>query len=234
MTIAIINPNASHFMTKQMQASCSNLALQNETLWFECEKSPASIEGHSDGIYAAYHLLEKVRQLENSATPPKAYVIACFDDTGLDAAREITASPVIGIGEAAMHAASFISQNFLVMTTLQRSVGILERNLDHYGLRVRCAGVAASGLPVLSLDADEKSYDIVKQAAHKMLQAKKADALVLGCGGMSHWVDALQQDLGLPVLDGVRIAISFADSFIGLKLSTSKVLGYAWPEAKTS
>ncbi|AEF54849.1 Hydantoin racemase [Marinomonas posidonica IVIA-Po-181] len=232
MTIAIINPNSSHSMTQQMQASCLSLALHNETQWYECSNSPASIEGHSDGAQAAYHLLAKIRQLENSDAPPKAYVIACFDDTGLDAAREITASPVIGIGEAAMHAASFVSQKFVVMTTLERSVAILEHNLTHYGLVNRCGGVYASGLPVLSLQSNQQSYDLVKSAVSKVLQENRADAIVLGCGGMSHWVERLQQDIGVPVLDGVRIAISLADSFISLNLSTSKVAGYAWPEAK--
>ncbi|WCN09821.1 aspartate/glutamate racemase family protein [Marinomonas mediterranea] len=232
MTIAIINPNASHSMTQQMQASCLNLSLHNETRWYECLASPVSIEGHSDGVEAAYHLLEKIRQLENSDVPPKAYVIACFDDTGLDAAREITASPVIGIGEAAMHAASFVSQSFVVMTTLERSVSILERNLSHYGLVNRCGGVYASGLPVLSLESNEESYDVVRSAASHVLQENRGDALVLGCGGMSHWVERLQSDIGVPVLDGVRIAITFADGFISLKLATSKVAGYAWPETK--
>ncbi|TDO99564.1 aspartate/glutamate racemase family protein [Marinomonas balearica] len=234
MTIAIINPNSSHTMTQQMQSSCVNLILHNETQWYECSNSPASIEGHSDGAQAAYHLLEKIRELESSEVPPKAYVIACFDDTGLDAAREITASPVIGIGEAAMHAASFVSQRFVVMTTLERSVSILERNLSHYGLANRSGGVYASGLPVLSLESDQQSYDIVKRAASKVLNEYKGDALVLGCGGMSHWVERLQSGIGVPVLDGVRIAVAFADSFISLKLSTSKVAGYAWPEIKAN
>ena len=33
--------------------------------------------------------------------PPDAFVIACFDDTGLEAARCVTSAPVVGIGEAA-------------------------------------------------------------------------------------------------------------------------------------
>jgi allantoin racemase len=35
-----------------------------------------------------------------------AYVIACFDDTGLAEARALTKKPVIGIGQASFHLAA--------------------------------------------------------------------------------------------------------------------------------
>lgn len=232
MTIAAINPNASLSMMQQMQSACEALRLKEKVEWHYCEKSPASIEGFSDGARAASYLLDKIQGLEKKEVSPKAYIIACFDDTGLDAAREITQAPVIGIGEAAMHAATFLSQRFLVMTTLERSVNILNRNLHHYGLSNRCAGIYASGIPVLSLEQDPNSYNIVFHAAKKALSDNKADSLVLGCAGMSAWVDQLQQDLGMPVLDGVRIALAFAESLITLKLTTSKAISYAWPERK--
>jgi allantoin racemase len=38
------------------------------------------------------------------------YVIACFGDPGLDAAREVAAGPVIGIAEAAMQTASHLGR----------------------------------------------------------------------------------------------------------------------------
>ncbi|MBB6468021.1 hypothetical protein HNQ96_003905 [Aminobacter lissarensis] len=39
----------------------------------------------------------------------RGYIIACFDDTGLDAARCIADAPVIGIGEAAFHMAALLA-----------------------------------------------------------------------------------------------------------------------------
>ena len=43
--------------------------------------------------------------------------IACFGDPGLDAARETAAAPVLGIAEAAFHAASLLATGFSVVTT---------------------------------------------------------------------------------------------------------------------
>ena len=49
-------------------------------------------------------LLAAVRQGE--AEGVDGHVIACFGDPGLLAARELARGPVLGIAEAAMHAAS--------------------------------------------------------------------------------------------------------------------------------
>ncbi len=57
---------------------------------------PVSIEGYYDEVFAMPGMLRRIREAE--ATQVIGHVIACFDDTGLDAARSIAAAPVIGIG----------------------------------------------------------------------------------------------------------------------------------------
>ena len=231
--IAVINPNASTGMTRQLERECAGLdAVGRGIRFYQCDAAPASIEGYSDGAEAAYWVTQTVRRLEVDKAPPSAYVIACFDDTGLDAARELTRAPVLGIGEAAMHAATMVSQSFCVMTTLERSVPILTRNLRHYGLDRRCAGVFASRIPVLALESSPDSYERVLVAARQSLERTGGEALVLGCAGMSAWVTRMEADLGMPVLDGVRIGVAFADALVSVGLGTSKVLSYGFPEVK--
>src|SRR5207245_4951726 len=64
---------------------------------------PESIEGFYDDALAVPGLLAEIAKGE--AQGVSAHVIACFDDTGLDAARALAGAPVVGIGEAAFHAA---------------------------------------------------------------------------------------------------------------------------------
>ncbi len=78
-------------------------------------------------------------------------VIACFDDTGLDAARALAGIPVIGICEAALSATSFIAQRFSVVTTMERSRLPVEHLVHRYGMGSRCK-VRAADVPVLSLE----------------------------------------------------------------------------------
>ncbi|NED70576.1 Asp/Glu racemase, partial [Streptomyces sp. SID10244] len=51
------------------------------------------------------------------------YLIACFGDPGLDAAREAADAPVMGIAEAAMHLAAPLGRGFSIVTTLDRTIG---------------------------------------------------------------------------------------------------------------
>lgn len=235
MAIYVINPNASVTMTQRIETENSGLTINSELIFLSCARSPKSIEGYSDGAHAAFHLLQLIRTLEaREDTNPEAYIIACFDDTGLDAAREITARPVLGIGQVSMQAATLLCYQFSIITAMKRSVPILERNVAAYGYSRQCAGVFAANMPVLALEDDPDGYQKVLLVARESLVDSKGEALVLGCAGLSHWTERLSQDLAMPVLDGVKLAIKFAQALIDLKLSTSKVNSYRFPEKKSS
>jgi len=232
-TIVIINPNSSSTMTEQLARECEDLSDDRTKLSFLSNNAaPLSIEGFGDGIKAAAALTDKILELEASESKADAYVIACFDDTGVDAVRELTDAPVIGIGEAACIAASLLGQRYIVITTLARSVAIIEDNLSRVGVDKRCAKVYASGIPVLSLESDPQSYQRIVELAQSALTESRAEVLVLGCAGMASWVNDLQKDLGVPVIDGVRVAIKFAAGLQEIGLSTSKRLSYQRPERK--
>ena len=185
---------------------------------------PASIEGFYDEAMCLPGMLEVIR-----ATPDvDGVVIACFDDTGLDAARCLSDKPVVGIGEAAYHMASMISNKFSVITTLGRSVPALEHNLHKYGLSARCARVRSSEVAVLELE--EQGSDATNRISDEIAVAMaedRAEAIVLGCAGMTDLTEFLSARHGLPVLDGVVCALTLCESLIRLKLKTSRLGGYA-------
>ena len=52
--------------------------------------------------FAVPGLLERIAE-DVAGRAPTPIVIACFDDTGLDAARALALAPVVGIGEAPPH-----------------------------------------------------------------------------------------------------------------------------------
>src|SRR3989338_4401364 len=138
MRILVVNPNTTASMTAKIGAAARRGASSGtEIVAVNPASGPASIEGYYDEALSLAGLLEVIR-----TTPDfDAVVIACFDDTGLDAARCLTDKPVIGIGEAAYHFASMIANKFSVVTTLARSVPALEHNLHKYGLITRVARV---------------------------------------------------------------------------------------------
>src|SRR4051795_6421317 len=74
---------------------------------------PASIESHYDEALSVPGLLTEIAAGERDGVD--GYVLACFGDPGLDAARELATGPVLGIAEAAMHVAALLGRGFSVV-----------------------------------------------------------------------------------------------------------------------
>ena len=187
---------------------------------------PVSIEGYYDEALCLAGLLHEIRSESNI----DGVVIACFDDTGLDAARCLTDKPVVGIGEAGYRMAAMLSNRFSVVTTLSRSVPALEHNLLRYGLDRQCTSVRASDVPVLELEhGNPDALARIESEIQKAIELDRAEAIVLGCAGMTDLAHGLSTKYGLPVLDGVACAVALVESMARLGLRTSRLGGYAPP-----
>jgi allantoin racemase len=157
-----------------------------------------------------------------------AIVIACFDDTGVDAVRTLVKVPVLGIGEAAYHVASMIANKFSVITTLARSVPGLESNLMRYGLDRKCARVRATDIPVLKLEeGDPATLFKIRSEIRESIEHDNTEAIVLGCAGMADLMAQLSEEFGLPVIDGVAAGVTLAEALVNNRLATSKIGAYS-------
>ena len=230
MKIRIINPNTTASMTRKIGAAAQSVARAGtEIVAVNPEFGPASIEGYYDEAFSLPGLLDEIAKGGDA----DAFVIACFDDTGLEAARSATEAPVIGIGEAAFHMASLVAEKFSVVTTLSRSIIPIERNLSKYGLIARCARVRAAEVAVLELEHEgSDARQRIEAEIARALAQDGAEAIVLGCAGMADLANALTRRFGAPVLDGVACATVLAQSAVTLGLKTSKRGAYAAPRAK--
>lgn len=228
MRILVVNPNTTASMTAKIGAAARRVASAGtEVVAVNPAHGPASIEGYFDEAMSLAGMLEVIGKAEGSFD---AVVIACFDDTGLDAARCLTDRPVLGIGEAAYHYASMIANKFSVVTTLARSVPALEHNLHRYGLIARCARVRSSEVAVLELEhPGSDACNRISAEIGRAVAEDRAEAIVLGCAGMADLAAALAAEHGLPVLDGVTCAVSLAESMVRLGIRTSRRGGYAPP-----
>ena len=154
--------------------------------------------------------------------------LAGFEADETVAARCLTDRPVVGIGEAAYHMASLISNKFSVVTTLARSVPALEHNLLRYGLAHRCARVRSSEVAVLELEEPGSNAAArIGEEIGRAVAEDRAEAIVLGCAGMTDLTERLAAEHGLPVLDGVSCAVAMAEAMVRLRLKTSRLGGYA-------
>jgi allantoin racemase len=232
MRIKVINPNTTESMTRKIgEAARAAAATGTEIVAGNPAGGPVSIEGHYDEAVSVLGLLEEVRAGE--AEGMDGYVIACFGDPGLLACREVARGPVLGIAEAAMHAASFVATGFSIVTTLARTRVIAAELVERYGMTRLCRAIRATDVPVLDLEREgSEARRTVFEECKRAVAEDHAGAIVLGCAGMADLAAEVQHAIGVPVIDGVAAAVKFIEALVGMGLGTSKLGDLAWPLPK--
>jgi allantoin racemase len=220
MRILIINPNTTASMTEKIGHAAFQVAgAGTEVVARNPRTGPASIQGPEDGEAALPGLFEEIDRAEGF----DAIIIACFDDTGLYAARQRTRVPVIGIGEAAYHYAMLVAERFSVVATLAVSISVIQENIMRYGLAARCGKVRASNVPVLDLERPgSRARETISDEIASALLHDNSDAIVLGCAGMADLAADLSARHHVPVIDGVAAATKLAEGLGALRLGTSQ------------
>jgi allantoin racemase len=175
---AFINPNSTEAMTE----SCAQ-----------------SLRAASGGVF-------EVRAVTNHDGPPaiqgeadgKAAIPGLFE------ARDMSAKPVIGIGQAAFHLATMRYGRFHVLTTLQQSVPVIEENIARQGFAGSCAAVLASGVPVLELEHNpDWSVAVLSDHIREIERTSPNPAIILGCAGMTNIHARLQSRHAAILVDPV-------------------------------
>ncbi|MDF2585408.1 MAG: Asp/Glu/hydantoin racemase [Mycobacterium sp.] len=229
--IWVINPNTTRAMTSTIEVCARAVAADGtEVVGVTSEFGPPSIESHYDEAMSVPGLLAAVQCGE--AQGVDGYVIACFGDPGLDAARELATGPVIGIAEAAMHTASHLGGGFSIVTTLGRTIGRAEELAERYGMSRFCRGYHACEIPVLDLETDPMAMKLVTEACREAVEQDGSDAVVLGCAGMADMCAHISAEIGVPVVDGVTAATLTVQSLVTMGLRTGKRGEFAAPPPK--
>jgi allantoin racemase len=232
MKIKVINPNTTMAMTKGIEHAAKSAARPGtEILAVSPKMGPVSIESYYDEYLSIPGVIEEVRKGESEGVD--AFVIACYGDPGLHAAREVTDKPVVGIAEASVYLASFLAARFSVVTVLPRIKTMLEELVDSYGMQKRVLSIRTTPMGVLDFERDpEAGIELLRQEGRKAVEEDHAEAILLGCAGMAEFADSLEKELGVPVIDGVVAAVKFAESIVDLGKKTSKLNTYKYPEKK--
>jgi|SRR5581483_1589282 len=231
MRLLVINPNTTEEMTRDIGEAARRYARPGTEIdAVSPEWGPRSIEGHYEEAVAALAALEVVRE---RAADYDGVVIACYGDPGLAAARELSPVPVVGIAEASMLTACTVAHSFSIVTILPRVQPMLEDVVRLHGLERRCASVRTTPLSVLDCERDPSSAarEIVK-ASRAAVAEDGAEAICLGCAGMGPLDKAVQEELGVPVLDGTACAVKLLEGILEYGLFTSRVAAYQAPEPK--
>ena len=231
MRILVVNANTTEEMTRDIGEAARRYA-RPETVVEVTQPAwgPRSIEGHYEETLAAVATVETIRE---RGADYDGYVIACYGDPGLHAAREISPVPVVGIAEASMLMACMVAHRFSIVTVLPRVKPMLEDLLRLHGLESRCVSIRTTPLSVLDCERDPSAAEREIVAASRAAVAEDgAEVILLGCAGMGPLDKAVQEAVGVPVLDGVAGAVKLLEGLLDYGIGTSRVAAFKEPEPK--
>ena len=147
MRILVVNVNTTESITETIAQQARAIAspgteIVGLTPYFGAE----SVEGNFESYLAAIAVMDRVMAYDQ---PFDAVIQAGYGEHGREGLQELLNVPVVDITEAAASTAMFLGHAYSVVTTLDRTVPLIEDRLKLAGLYQHCASVRASGMAVL-------------------------------------------------------------------------------------
>ncbi len=208
MRILVINPNSNAAVTTAMARALQSLDVTGGPD-IECTtvaEGPFGIETQADIERVALPIRKRVLERDDV----DAYVIACYSDPGLQLCREATDKPVFGIQDCAVRTALGIADRFGVIALSGDSIERHRRYLRHMGVLEQLANERAANLTVAQSASGTGTFERLCEVGCALHVEDGAQCIILGCAGMAAHRAALEEHLGIPVIDPVQAATSMA------------------------
>lgn len=233
MKILVINPNTSQSMTNHIREALIPIKRADTELTVLCpQRGPETIESAYDEAFAVPPTLELVRKANEDGY--HAVILACFSDPGLEAAKEVSAIPVVGIEEASLHIAAMLGARFSVLTPRRERIPSKREHVHMRGLHHFLASVRSLDLSVAETDADpERTKQRVFEVAKEAVEKDGAEVIILGCGGMAGYAPEIEEKLYIKVIDPTAVALKVGEAMADLGLAHSKLGLFSTPPEKT-
>ncbi|MCG8445568.1 MAG: aspartate/glutamate racemase family protein [Hyphomicrobiales bacterium] len=206
--IRVVNPNSNETITQAVDEAVAPLRFTDgpEIVCDTLAEGPFGIETQAD----AEQVVLPLRRLVESDNASDAFVIACYSDPGLHVCREGTDRPVFGIAECGVLTALARADRFGVIAVAQRSIRRHMRHLRQMGLTGRLAGERPLEMSVAETASGEDTLARMAAVGRVLRDEDGADAIIMGCAGMSKHRAPLEDALGIPVIDPTQAAVTMA------------------------
>jgi Asp/Glu/hydantoin racemase len=204
--ILVINPNCS--------AACSD-GIAQAIAAFRFSGGPVlDVATLTDGPPAIYTwrdwhgVVEPLCRLVERETAD-AYVIACASDPGVEAVRTATSRPVFGVFRSAVAVAVARAERFGVIAIVEASKPRHRAALRAMGLEDRLAAEVALNVTMETLLQPDAARARLISGARLLVEAG-AETVILGCTGMAHHRPAIEDAVGIPVIEPCQAAAALA------------------------
>ena len=198
--ILAINPNSDENTCELIRKTVEKFPLGGAVVdVIRLVTAPVLVASYEDRIASVGELMQVLRENEDKYD---AFILACHADPNLELAQEISSKPVVGIAEASMKLAASMGNGFVVLSPTIKTQSRKYAMAHKYHLSDFLKGVVVPA---------SNDHEDLLEAAREALKIPCVDAIVLGCANYTGADGYLEQQLGVPVLDGVACALFLAE-----------------------
>ena len=215
--ICIINPYATDKSNAKLKQCVSEVIDKNSTVYLN---QNSNFEDYYSYYLETANVSKIVKEIESNNSSD-AFIIACYEDTGIDVIRKITSRPVIGIGEAAFYTANIIANKFSIITNLSASHEALKNNLIKYDLDHKCVSLKSIEVPILDMETMSKSnIKKLENEINRTICEDTPEAIIITSPGILNLTKIFSDRFNIPIVEGVTAAATLLENLSkqGLKI----------------
>ena len=200
--ILVVNPNCSRECSDGISAALAPFRLPGGP-----DFDVATLAEGPRGIYSWRDWHAAVEPLCHLVERERAdlFIVACASDPGIEAVRATTTTPVLGVFRCAVTAAVSRAERFGVIALANASKARHLAALRSLGLADRLAGEIAMNVSIETLLDPRAARARLVDAGHALVR-DGAESVILGCTGMAHHRRAVEEEIGVPVIEPCQAA----------------------------
>lgn len=181
------------------------------------DTGPKHLEYQYYQAIAGNGILKEVLRAEKDGFD--AVIISCFDDPFLYPAREISRNIVVTApGEASMHLAAVLGNQFSVIVGRDKWIPQMKENVHRYGLLSKLASFRSLGMGVLEFhENEEETVRRMKREIRAAIETDRAEVIILGCSMQFGFYEELQKEFHVPVIDSMVAGLKHTEYLLEMK-----------------
>lgn len=230
--LLLINPNTTQAVTDSVAAAARKALPDVEVTAVTGRFGTAYISSRASFAVAGHAALDAFAA---HAPGHDAVLLACFGDPGLDALREVSPVPVIGLVEAACTEAAADGRRFAIVTGGERWGPMLTEMIAQRGLGASLAGIVTVA-PTGGQIAEDPggALALLTDTCNSAIRDLGAEGVILGGAGLIGLATRIQPGVSAPVVCSVEAGFHAAGRALGGSMTRKDATTVATPSSGLS
>jgi Asp/Glu/hydantoin racemase len=213
VNLLIINPNTTPEITALVLREATKLARPGTRLAAATGRFGAAYVASRAAFAIAGHAALDAYAEHGAGCD--GVLLACFGDPGLDALKELSEVPVVGLAEASIAAAAENGRRFSIVTGGARWGPMLEEFVAARGLAGRLASVVTVAPTGAEIARDpDRALAALAAACRDAAERDGAEAVILGGAGLAGLSARIAADVPVPLIDGLAAGLAALEAAV--------------------